>query len=301
MTDYTPSPIIANKLRKTALYEKAVDVVDGVVRVLAENPKDYTGPGTNTYVVGGEAVWIIDPGPACQKHVEAVLSAIAGRPVLGIFVTHTHLDHSPAAPLLAGATDCRTYGFGALDCDLLALTDEEVDTEFVPDQALADGHLVGEGDWQIMAVHTPGHFPNHMCYYLPHKGLLFSGDHVMGWSTTSIVPPLGNLAEYLASLDKLEALGGHLMLPSHGDKVTDVAGRIREIRDHRFKRHGQVEKCLADGITLPEAIVAEIYEGLTPCLLNAAKGCVEAHIEFAEMNESLSVPVEADTEISIPA
>lgn len=276
-------------------------VAGGVVRVLAENPKDYTGPGTNTYVVGDEAVWIIDPGPACHQHVDAVLKAVAGRPVDGILVTHTHMDHSPAAPLIARATGAKTFGFGALARDLLALTDEEVDVDFAPDHSLADGHLVGEGDWQVLAVHSPGHFPNHMCYYLPHKGLLFSGDHVMGWSTTSIVPPLGNLAEYLSSLDKLEALGGHLMLPSHGNEVTDVTGRISEIRDHRFKRQRQVETCLADGMTDPEAIVDEIYEGLTPCLLNAAKGCVEAHIEFAEMSESAVVPARTGTDVSATA
>ncbi|MFC4349338.1 MBL fold metallo-hydrolase [Kordiimonas lipolytica] len=279
---FTPSPQVALKLREQAAYGTPHPVAPGVQMVLADNPKDYTGPGTNTYIVGEERVWIIDPGPDDVAHVRAVLKVIGEREVGGIFVTHTHQDHSPAAHHLARITGAKTYGFGALSSDVLAFTDEDVDADFKPDVALACGGVVGDDDWQIMAIHTPGHFPNHLCYALPHKGMLFSGDHVMGWSTTVVVPPLGNLSEYMESLDKLEAGGARLMLPSHGPVVEGAVARIREIREHRQERHRQIAACLSRGIRSPAAIVEEIYEGLTPRLLEAAEGCVRAHLELME-------------------
>jgi len=275
-----PSPIIAAELCDKAHYGSIEPAAPGISVVLARNPKDYTGPGTNTYVVGDGAVWVIDPGPECVNHIAAVMKAIGGREVAGIFVTHTHMDHSRAATSLKQLTGAKTYGFGALSKDILALTDEDVDTDFVPDVVISDGQLLGEGNWQILALHTPGHFPNHMGYLLPHKGILFSGDHVMGWSTTVVVPPLGNMAEYLSSLDRLEAVGAHLMLPSHGMAVNDPTLRIREIRDHRMLRHAQIKECLQRGLCEPAAIVEELYTGLTPRLIAAAQGCVTAHIEL---------------------
>jgi len=275
-----PSPVIAKKLCAEASYGHVGPIAIGVDLILAENPKEYTGPGTNTYIVGTDAVWIVDPGPLCEAHIDAVLAAVADRQVSGILVSHSHMDHSPAANPIAEKTGAKIYGFGALSRDLLSLTEEDVDADFVPDIALADGHLIGEGEWQIMAMHTPGHFPNHMAYYLPHKGIVFSGDHVMGWSTTVVVPPLGNMAEYLASLDKLEHVGAHLMLPSHGPKVGRPGERIREVRDHRAMRQRQVEACVQKGVSNPAMIVAEIYDELPDRLITAAKGCVAAHLEF---------------------
>lgn len=269
-----------------AFYGESSAVIPGIDRVLARNPKDYTGTGTNTYVVGEERLWIIDPGPDNDAHIEAVLSIVGERMVEGIFVTHSHLDHSPAARPLSEKTGAKVFGFGALSPDLLALTDEEVDATFDPDIVLADRRIVGDGEWRIMAVHTPGHFPNHMAYFLPEKGVLFSGDHVMGWSTTVVVPPLGNMSEYLTSLDRLEWLEAKLMLPSHGQAVTDPEGRICEVRAHRLMRQKQVEACVSRGILDPAAIVDEIYEGLAPGLQNAARHCVIAHLEMiSEMIE----------------
>jgi len=288
----TPSPVVAKQLRTDAAYGRSTAVAPGVDLVLAANPKDYTGPGTNTYIIGAEVVWIIDPGPNNTAHILAVLEAVGSRAVAGIFVTHSHLDHSPAAGPIAQKTGAKIYGFGALARDVLALTEEDIDENFDPDVALADGHLVGEGEWQMMALHTPGHFPNHMAYYLPFKGILFSGDHVMGWSTTVVVPPLGNMAEYLMSLDKMEHVGAHQMLPSHGPVVENPTGRIREVRDHRMLRQSQVEACVQRGILEPKVIVAEIYEGLTPRLITAAEGCVAAHLEFMA-HETAGKPREA--------
>lgn len=296
-----PSPVIAAKLCSAASYGSIQPVARGVSIVLAKNPKDYTGPGTNTYIVGDDTVWIIDPGPECEAHVDAVMEAVGGRKVAGIFVTHTHIDHSRAAIPLKLRTGAKTYGFGALSADILALTEEDVDADFVPDVALSDGQLLGEGDWQMLALHTPGHFPNHMGYMLPHKGILFSGDHVMGWSTTVVVPPLGNMAEYLSSLDRLEAVGAHLMLPSHGLAVEEPTTRIREVREHRMLRHAQVKECLERGIDDPSAIVEELYTGLTPRLIAAAEGCVAAHIELVVADDiSMPIVLRAAEGVSIP-
>lgn len=284
-----PSPVTAKKLCAKASYGHVGPVAPGVDLVLAKNPKEYTGPGTNTYVAGEETVWIIDPGPNCREHIDAVVAAVAGRDVAGILVTHSHLDHSVAAAPIAEKTGAKIYGFGALSADILALTQEDVDASFNPDIALADGHIIGEGNWQVMAMHTPGHFPNHMAYFLPHKGVLFSGDHVMGWSTTVVVPPLGNMAEYLTSLDKLEQIGSHLMLPSHGLEVANPGGRIREVREHRAMRQMQVEACVAKGVADPSEIVAEIYDDLPDRLVLAAQGCVAAHLELMTREDALDL------------
>lgn len=263
---------------------KNIEVIcDGVHRVLASNPKDYTGKGTNAYVVGDDRVWIIDPGPADTGHVNNILTVVNGRPVDGIFITHTHLDHSPAAELLKQETKSKTYGFGALSADILSLTTEDVDSSFVPDVALRHKATIGSGDWELQALHTPGHFPNHMCYYLPKQSVLFSGDHVMGWSTTVIVPPLGSLLDYMESLNILEHCDASLMLPSHGDEVGNPNVRIDEVRQHRKMRHSQVKACMSAGKIDPAIIVEEIYEGLSPRLVEAAKGSVMAHMEVIEL------------------
>lgn len=270
---------------------EADQISDGVCRVLAPNPKDYTGTGTNTYIVGYDRVWIIDPGPDDQSHIEAVLKAVADRPVEGICVTHTHLDHSPAAEPLKQITGAKTYGFGALSPDILANTNEDVDSDFVPDVMVRNQEILGAEDMRLQAFHTPGHFPNHMCYLLLHKNTLFSGDHVMGWSTTVIVPPLGNLLDYMDSLDVLERCSADIMLPSHGEKVTQPNQRIDEVRQHRKLRHEQVRTCVQGGVTDLQVIVDHIYEGLSARLIEAAKGSVQAHMEVLqrefEVNETL--------------
>ena len=280
------SPLVAKELRESAEYGSIRQVAEGILCVLAENPKDYTGPGTNTYVVGSDTVWIIDPGPRCDLHISAVMAAVSGRKVEGILVTHTHLDHSPAADPLKELTGAKTYGFGALAKDILALTDEDIDDAFIPDVALSHGHMLGEGDYRVEALHTPGHFPNHMCYRLWNKDILFSGDHVMGWSTTVVVPPLGHLGEYMQSLNVLEACEATLMLPSHGEPVENPNGRIREVREHRMMRHEQVANCVIEGLKCPEKIVEKLYVDLTPRLIEAAKGCVMAHIELLDEEAS---------------
>lgn len=275
-----PSPVAAKALRDKAIYGRPIEVADGIAVILADNAKDYTGPGTNTYLVGEERMWIIDPGPADATHLNAVVEAVDGRVVEGILVTHNHLDHSPAAAPLAERLDAPVYGYGGLPEEILHESDEDIDPDFVPNRALMGGEKIGDGRWQLQVLHTPGHFPNHLCYWLPEAGVVFTGDHVMGWSTTVIVPPLGNLADYLDSLDLIASTGAARLMPSHGDPVDDAQARISEVRDHRMMRQSQVEECLHRGIQDPATIVAELYDGLTPRLLQAAEGCVQAHIDM---------------------
>jgi len=272
-------------------YETPEEVEPGIRRVVARNPKDYTWVGTNTYVLGHERVAILDPGPHTREHVEAVLAAVDGRDVIGIFLTHSHRDHAPAAIPLARATRAPVFGFGAIDPDLAALTEEDVDVKTVPDIRLEDGAVLEiDQGYVIAAVHTPGHFPNHLCYAVTihrrdegDERLLFTGDHVMGWSTTVIVPPLGNLEHYLDSLIKLLAQPARRYLPSHGPEIADGPRYVRALLAHRHMRERQIVSCLARGIRRPEAIVAAIYDGLTPRLRRAAAGSVSAHLAYLEM------------------
>lgn len=276
------SPGVANRLRARACYGEAMAIRPGVQAVLANNAKDYTGPGTNTYIVGEERLWIIDPGPDCDHHMAAVERVVADRPIEGILVTHTHLDHSPAARPMGHRFAAPILSGPALDANIIQQTGEEVDPNYCPDRVLKDGETLGEGLYALTALSTPGHFPNHFVYHMPALDILFSGDHVMGWSTTVVVPPLGNLADYLTSVDRMEALKPRLMLPSHGPAIDDPAGRLADIRQHRAKRHAQICACLDSGITDPQAIVEQIYEGLTPTLKKAAAGQVAAHIELQD-------------------
>jgi len=275
------SPKVAQKLCADTCYGVPHHVADGVYVITADNAKDYTGPGTNTYIVGDDQLLIIDPGPACSRHLGAVLQAIDGRAVMGIFVTHTHMDHSPCAAALVRETGAPVYSGPALSTEILSATREEVDPKFRPDSILQHGQRFQVGGFTLKAVHTPGHFPNHFAYHLPAQDIVFSGDHVMGWSTTSVVPPLGDLADYLDSTRLLADLSPRIMLPSHGPAITDPAGRVAEIFAHRACRHMQIEQCLAAGVSAPHDIVDVIYDGLTPTLHQAALGQVQAHLNLS--------------------
>lgn len=276
-----PSFQTAEVLRADMTPGAAVELAPGVVRLLADNAKDYTGPGTNTYLLGSDSLWIIDPGPACSNHLARLKTLIADRPVTGVFVTHSHMDHSPAAAPIKAWTGATVYGLGGLDPNLAALTDEDIDPDFLPDVSVKDGDRFDGPLGAATVLHTPGHFPNHLCLYVKDQGLLFSGDHVMGWSTTVVVPPLGHLADYLASLDKIDQIGARTLLPSHGLPVNDPKGRIAEIKEHRALRHIQIRAALDAGLTAIPDIVDRVYGDSLPCRLRAAaEGQVQAHIDL---------------------
>lgn len=261
------------------VYETPERIAPGICRVVARNPKDYTFTGTNSYLVGESELAILDPGPLLDEHLRALETAIAKRPVKAIFVTHSHVDHSPAARPLADLVGAPVYGHSPLAPSLAAATDEDVDADFSPDRTLADGDLVGGDGWSIRAVHTPGHFPNHLCYSLEGRGILFSGDQVMGWSTTVISPPLGELATYLASLERLLARDDQRYLPSHGPEIVDPQTWLKALIAHRAERERQILDCLRKGFMTPSEIVECIYVDLTPRLILAAQQSVRAHLE----------------------
>lgn len=264
------------------VYETPEPAADGVLRIVADNPKDYTFTGTNTYVVGDAKVAIIDPGPVLDGHVAAVAQAVAGRQVEAILVTHSHADHSPAAQALKDLTGAPILGHSTVDPAIAAQSDEDIDLAFAPDALMAHGERITGDGWAIEAVHTPGHFPNHLCFALDGEGLLFSGDHVMGWSTTVISPPLGNLEHYLGSLDALIARGDTLFLPSHGPEIDAPAAFMRGLIAHRRHRERQILECLRAGETTAAAIVERIYDGLSDRLVAAARQSVTAHLDFLE-------------------
>lgn len=250
-----------------------------VRRVLAGNPSPFTFTGTQTYLVGRGEVAVVDPGPDLETHVAAILAATAGERITAIVCTHTHRDHSPAAPMLKAATGAEIVG-----CAALALADEgpradaAFDTGYVPDRVLADGERLAGPGWTLAAVATPGHTSNHLCYALPETGALFTGDHVMGWSTTVVSPPDGDMGAYMASLDKLLTRPDRIYFPAHGDAIEQPQRFVRGLAGHRRSREGQIRRLLEEGPQTIKALVARMYAGLDPKLVGAAGRSVLAHL-----------------------
>jgi glyoxylase-like metal-dependent hydrolase (beta-lactamase superfamily II) len=261
-------------------YGKLEPVAPGIRRIIARNPGPFTFRGTGTYVVGEGQVAVIDPGPDLPEHVEALLMDLAGEEVTHILVTHTHRDHSPAAAAVKEATGAPTYGFGphAGGRRGEAGVEEGGDWDFTPDIVVKDGdEIVGHG-WRFEAVHTPGHTSNHLCFALPDQGILFSGDHVMGWSTSVIAPPDGDMASYMASLDKLLGRRDAVYWPTHGPAITEPKEHVRAFIAHRREREAGIVECLRAGVGQVDAMVERLYLGLDPSLRRAAGRSVLAHL-----------------------
>lgn len=254
-------------------------------RILCDNPGPFTFKGTVTYVVGSGRVAIIDPGPDDPRHVAAVLEAVKGETVEAILVTHTHRDHSPATAAVKAATGALVYAEGphraarALNLGETNALDASGDKDFRPDVVLKDGDVVSGTGWTMEAVFTPGHTANHMAFALREEETLFSGDHVMAWSTSIVAPPDGSMGDYMASLDKLRARGETLFWPGHGGPVREPAKFMRALSHHRKLREAAILKRLAMGDRSIPEIVAAIYEGLDPRLKSAAGLSVFAHLE----------------------
>ena len=261
-------------------YGKLEEVAPGIRRIIARNPSPFTFRGTGTYVIGEGKVAVIDPGPDLPEHVEALLMDLAGEEVTHILVTHTHRDHSPAAAAVKEATGAPTYGFGphAGGRRGEAAVEEGGDWDFVPDIVVKDGDEIEGAGWRFEAVHTPGHTSNHLCFALPNQGILFSGDHVMGWSTSVIAPPDGDMAAYMASLDKLLGRRDTVYWPTHGPAITEPHDHVRAFIAHRREREAGVLDCLGAGIGGVDAMVERLYVGLNPNLKRAAGRSVLAHL-----------------------
>jgi glyoxylase-like metal-dependent hydrolase (beta-lactamase superfamily II) len=242
-------------------------------RIVARNPGPFTGHGTGTYVIGEGNVAVVDPGPDLPAHVDALLAALEGETITHLLVTHTHRDHSPACRPVHAATGARSYGFGSHGSgriDAGMQVEEGADNDFIPDVLLAHGDIVRGDGWSVECVHTPGHTSNHMCYQLCESKALFSGDHVMGWSTTIISPPDGDMASYLESLELLLQRDDACYWPTHGPCIRDPKSLVRALIAHRFERIDEIRACLADGVESIAGMVPRMYSDLPEAMHPAA-------------------------------
>jgi glyoxylase-like metal-dependent hydrolase (beta-lactamase superfamily II) len=250
-----------------------------VRRLLAPNPSPFTYSGTQTYVVGKGQVAVIDPGPDLPDHVEAILAATADERITAIVCTHTHRDHSPATRMLQEASGAPIIGCAPLALeDAGPRADASFDADYAPDRVLNDGERLTGPGWTLEAIATPGHTSNHLCFALPESGALFSGDHVMGWSTTVVSPPDGDMADYMASLDRLMARDDRVYYPAHGEPIPEPQRFVRGIAGHRRLREGQILRLLGEAPRDIPDMVARMYAGIDPRLHGAAGRSVLAHL-----------------------
>ena len=287
-------------------YGRVDQIADGIRRVIAENPSKFTYRGTGTYLIGRGDVLVVDPGPMLDSHRDALAAALKGERVRGILITHCHSDHSPLAAWMRAETGAPTFAFGphgpvdevddensvdaAGEVDVDAAVDdgeiddgvkieETIDVDFVPDEAVADGEVVAIGRrLTVTAVHTPGHTSNHTCYALAEPSVLFTGDHVMGWSTTVVSPPDGDMAAYIESLRKVAGRRDALLIPTHGSPRRDGPEYVAALVEHRLERERQVIDAVRRGVDTIPSIVAELYVSVPVELHKAAGRSVLAHL-----------------------
>ena len=286
-------------------YGEAVQVAPLVRRVIAKNPSKFTYHGTGTYIVGDGDVAVIDPGPMVDSHRDALVAALEGQRVSAILVTHCHSDHSPLAAWLRERSGAPTIAFGphAVGTDWVeddtpdepddeeraaaeaaeaageAKVEESLDLAFDPDVRVADGEVAAFGDgWTLRAIHTPGHTSNHLCFWLDEQRALFTGDHIMGWSTSVITPPDGNMRDYLASLQRVNDLAPAVLWPTHGAPVTDGKPFVDAFLRHRLDREAGVLAAVRAGTTMIPEMVKSLYVGVDKKLPKAAGRSVLAHL-----------------------
>lgn len=269
-------------------------------RILAPNPSPLTGTGTNTWLVGATDLAVIDPGPDDSAHLAAILQAVGpGQRISHVLVTHAHLDHSALARRLSHATGAAIHAFGVATEGRSALMTrlapslpphgEGLDRDFTPDHRLIDGQPVVGPDWSLSVLHTPGHLGNHICLAL--GDTLFSGDHVMGWSTSIISPPDGDMGAYMASLARLTKSRWRRFLPGHGEAINHPDERVQGLIAHRHQREQQILEALSGGPARIPALTARIYDTIPAHLLPAAQRNVFAHlIDLASRNQVAAVP-----------
>lgn len=250
-----------------------------VRRVIAENPSAFTLHGTGTYIIGQGNIAVIDPGPLDHKHVDAILKATEGETITHILITHTHNDHSPAAAPLKEKCGAQTYGYGPHGSGKPGMQAEEGgDMAFIPDVVIRDGDLIHGDGWTMKALHTPGHLSNHICFELVEEKTLFSGDHVMGWSTSIVSPPDGDMTDYMASLEKLLDHDHARYWPTHGPAITDPHPFVKGLIAHRHERMDQIRACLKEGSMDIPSMVKKMYTDVPEYLHPAAARSVYSHI-----------------------
>ncbi len=284
---------MAQETQQDIPYDKTFDLVPdkvdepmpGVRRVLCNNPSPFTYKGTVSYIVGRGKVAIIDPGPVDAAHSAALLDAVRGETVTHIFVTHTHRDHSPGVPAIKAATGALVLAEGPhrparpLHVGDGPRTEASNDTDFMPDRALADGEVVRGDGWTLEAITTPGHTANHMAFAFKENNIVFSGDHVMAWSTPVVAPPDGSMGDYMASLQKLAKRTEPVYFPGHGGAVNNAPRFVAAYILHRKAREQSILNRLQGGESDIPTIVTAIYANLDPRLFKAAGMSVLAHLE----------------------
>ena len=246
-------------------YGAAAQLSPLVQRVIADNPGPFTYTGTGVFIIGTDSVCVIDPGPTTPDHVAAIDRALEGRTVSHVFVTHHHVDHSPLAKPLAEKHGCQVYGFGVQPVPPQGgeiRLEAGDDLSFKPDVEIRNGHVVKGDGWTLEAIHTPGHTSNHLCYALHEENTLFSGDHIMGWSTSVVSPPDGHMGDYLNSLKTVLDRDFDIIRPTHGPAIRDVREFVQAYIDHRLIRETQILDALGTGLEKIGDIVALLYLSL---------------------------------------
>ncbi|WP_027243759.1 MBL fold metallo-hydrolase [Leisingera daeponensis] len=266
----------------------AVELDPGLRRILAPNPSPMTFRGTNTYLIGSSGLAVIDPGPDSAPHLDAILAAVQpGQRITHIIVTHSHLDHSPLARGLSQATGAPVYAFGGagagrsavmseLAASGLAEGGEGIDTGFAPDITVRDSDVIGGDGWDLEVIHTPGHLGNHIA--LAWNDTCFTADHVMGWASSLVSPPDGDLTDFMASCRRLRQRSWRVFHPGHGAPVTDPAGRLDWLIAHRQSREAAILQALGQAPATARALAEQIYTETPPALLKAAERNVFAHL-----------------------
>ena len=281
--------------------ENITKPAENIICILAPNPSPMTFKGTNTYIIGNEELAIIDPGPINEEHLENILGILAGKPVKYIFLTHSHVDHSPLAKQLSAELKTPIYAYWTSDSGLsstmISLLDsgyesgaEGIDYEFDPDCFIKDNQEFFLNDDIITAIHTPGHMGNHVCYQ--YGKVLFSGDHVMGWATSMVSPPYGDLTQFMTSCRLLQSMKFDLFLPGHGDPVKNPSDRLNFLVNHRLERECQIKETIKKTALTALEITEIIYTDIDSSLIPAATRNVFAHL--IDLNERGQVGFQGD-------
>ena len=265
-------------------YGEPSPVSPGIVRIVADNPSPLTFKGTNTYLVGMTELAVIDPGPADPAHRAAILKAAAGRPIRQIVATHAHRDHIDGAAALKAETGGAILGYGRrtfapVGPETTPQGAEFIDFVFEPDVLVQDGDVIEGPEWRLEAIHTPGHAPDHLCFALLGRNILFSGDHVMAWNTTLVAPPEGSMADYITSLERLLQRPEAVYLPGHGGRIDEPQRTVKAYLLHRRWREDSILDAIRDGVGTIKTIVPVVYPTIEGRLVSAAALSVQAHVE----------------------
>jgi glyoxylase-like metal-dependent hydrolase (beta-lactamase superfamily II) len=286
------SSIIPYNRNFDVLYGVLEDVAPGIRRITANNPGPFTFRGTGTFILGYGDVAVIDPGPDQTEHVDAILKSLGKERISHILITHTHNDHSPAAKDLKTRTGARTYGFGPHGSGKLEdgiQVEAGGDMDFVPDEVVRNGSIIEGADWSVSCLHTPGHTSNHLCFSWDSKKILFPGDQVMGWSTSIISPPDGDMGDYMRSLENLLTRDDEVYYPAHGPEIRNPQEMVRAFIEHRKEREEKILDCLKNGIEMISDMVPVVYSDISKNLYDAAERSLFATVIYlVEQNRAVS-------------